>query len=96
MPAINRASTGTVTASWQDGSRAWMAVRVENDTVDYLGQPSAVEYLASTPLLDAQGVAVPNATLQSTLTALIQAQRSVTVKPATTPLGFTGSLVNLS
>lgn len=82
------ATNATIVNAWKDEANAYLAVRVEKDHKD----ESAVEYIASTPLLDAQGQAKNNQQLKAELVAACKAQRDAQKKPSPGSLGLSGAV----
>lgn len=77
-------STGTMVAAWQDGERAFAAVRVAE-------ADGNVEYIGQTALLDAQGQVKSTGILQSELAADVAARR-VKRNAVPTPLAISGPM----
>ena len=75
-------NTGTVVVAWQDGERAFAAVRVAEAEGD-------VEYIGQTDLRDAQSKAKATATLQDELAADVAGQR-VKRSAVPTPVPISG------
>lgn len=83
MPA-----TGTIQSVWAQGGRAHACVRVEADDTQ-----GAVEYMASTPLRDADGVLKSKVQLRAELVAAIKAQRDAQRAGSVSPVaGITGTV----
>jgi hypothetical protein len=79
--------TGTIIASWQDTTFACISVAVVGDD-----PTSIVEYLARTPLTDAQGRAKSVDQLKAELQAMVCQARNRQQVSSTTPLGLSGNL----
>ena len=83
MPA-----TGTIQSVWASGGRAYASVRVEADDAQ-----GAVEYTASTPLRDEQGVLKSKTQLRAELVAATKAQRDAQRAGSVSPVtGITGTV----
>lgn len=78
----------TIISAWRDATNAYAAAAV----VEAGGK--AVEYIASTPLLDAQGAAKNNPTLKADLTAALKVVRDGQQVAAQSALaGVSGTVV---
>jgi hypothetical protein len=77
----------TIVRAWQDGTNAYAAAMV-ND-----GPPrGSVEYIAQTPLVDAQGTAKTVSQLKADLTAALKALRDAQLNVVVTLAGVSGTV----
>jgi hypothetical protein len=80
-------ATATIVRAWRDDTNAYAAASV-ND-----GPPrGTVEYVAQTPLVDAQGVAKTSAQLKADLVAALKALRDQQLAGPAALAGVTGTV----
>jgi hypothetical protein len=77
----------TIVRAWRDDANAYAAAAVSD------GPPrGTVEYVAQTPLVDAQGIAKTSAQLKADLTAALKALRDAQLSLVVTLAGVTGTV----
>jgi hypothetical protein len=77
----------TIVRAWRDDMNAYAAASVSD------GPPrGTVEYVAQTPLVDAQGVAKTNVQLKADLTAALKVLRDAQLNVVVTLAGVSGTV----